>query len=65
MVDLIGDSRISRSEAIARRVEQEILDGALTRGTRLGTKQELRDRFGVAVATVNEAIRVLEVRGLS
>jgi DNA-binding FadR family transcriptional regulator len=31
---------------------------------RLGTKAELRERFGVAVATVNEAVRMLEMRGL-
>lgn len=29
----------------------------------MGTKEEIRRRFGVAVATVNEAIRLLEMRG--
>ena len=33
-------------------------------GDRLGTKGDLRERFGVAVATVNEAVRLLELRGL-
>lgn len=62
--DSISEARVSRSEAIARVMEREILDDNLEPGTRLGTKQGLRDRFGVAVATVNEAIRMLEMRGL-
>jgi GntR family transcriptional regulator, transcriptional repressor for pyruvate dehydrogenase complex len=33
-------------------------------GERLGTKDDLRKRFRVAVATVNEATRPLETRGL-
>ncbi len=31
---------------------------------RLGTKEDLRKRFGVAVATVNEAMRLLEAKGM-
>ncbi|HZD68484.1 MAG TPA: FCD domain-containing protein, partial [Actinomycetes bacterium] len=67
----LDDSRISRAEALARRLEAEILGlaarpgGLAVRpGDRLGTKDELKERFGVAVATVNEAIRLLQARGL-
>ena len=57
-------SRISRSEGLFRQLEDEIVGGQLPAGTRLGTKADLRDRFRVAVATVNEAVRMLEMRGL-
>jgi GntR family transcriptional repressor for pyruvate dehydrogenase complex len=57
-------SRVPRAEAVARDLEAEILGGRVTAGERLGTKEDLRQRFGVAVATVNEAVRLLETRGL-
>jgi GntR family transcriptional repressor for pyruvate dehydrogenase complex len=57
-------SRVPRAEAVARDLEAEILGGRLTAGERVGTKDDLRQRFGVAVATVNEAVRLLETRGL-
>ena len=57
-------ARVSRAEAVARDVEAEILGEGLAPGERLGTKDDLRQRFGVAVATVNEAVRLLEMRGL-
>jgi DNA-binding FadR family transcriptional regulator len=57
-------SRVSLGEAIARELEQEITGGELSPGQRLGTKEELRSRFGVALATINEAIRLLEMRGM-
>lgn len=57
-------SRISLGEAIARELEQEITGGELSPGQRLGTKEELRQRFGVALATVNEAVRLLEMCGM-
>jgi DNA-binding FadR family transcriptional regulator len=56
--------RISRAEELSRRLEQEIVDKGLPAGERLGTKEEIRGRFGYAVATVNEALRLLETRGL-
>jgi DNA-binding FadR family transcriptional regulator len=56
--------RISRAEELSRRLEQEIVDNGLQAGKRLGTKEEIRGRFGYAVATVNEALRLLETRGL-
>lgn len=60
----LADSRVSRAEAVARRIETEIMDEVVAPGERLGTKGELRERFGVALATVNEAVRLLEMRGL-
>jgi DNA-binding FadR family transcriptional regulator len=57
-------SRVPRAEAVARDLEAQILGGGLAPGARLGTKDDLRQRFGVAVATVNEAVRLLEMRGL-
>src|SRR4051812_42609746 len=57
-------SRVPRAEAVARDLEAQILGGGLAPGDRLGTKDDLRQRFGVAVATVNEAVRLLEMRGL-
>ncbi len=56
--------RISRAEELSRRLEQEIVDHGLSAGERLGTKEDIRKRFGYAVATVNEALRLLETRGL-
>ena len=49
---------------MARALEQRIVENRLGAGERLGTKTELREDFGVAIATVNEALRVLETRGL-
>jgi GntR family transcriptional repressor for pyruvate dehydrogenase complex len=55
--------RVPRAEAVARELEEQIL-GGLAPGDRVGTKEDLRQRFGVAVATINEAVRLLEMRGL-
>jgi DNA-binding FadR family transcriptional regulator len=60
----LADSRVSRAEALARQLETEIMDEVIAPGHRLGTKGELRKRFGVALTTVNEAVRLLEMRGL-
>jgi GntR family transcriptional regulator, transcriptional repressor for pyruvate dehydrogenase complex len=60
----LANSRISLGEAIARELETEVTGGILSPGERLGTKEELRARFGVALATINEAIRLLEMRGM-
>ena len=61
---ILQSSRLSRAEALAREVEEEIAAGILSTGDRLGTKDDLRLRFNVAVATVNEAIKLLDARGL-
>jgi DNA-binding FadR family transcriptional regulator len=60
----LDDSRVSRAESLARQIEHHIQDEALPDGTRLGTKGELRERFGVAAGTINQALRLLENRGL-
>jgi DNA-binding FadR family transcriptional regulator len=56
-------ARVSRAQLVARELEREIAYDRKP-GERLGTKEDLRKRFGVAVATVNEAVRLLETRGL-
>src|SRR5438105_5694589 len=60
----LRDSRLSRAEALARELEDQISSGTLATGERLGTKEDLRQHFNVAVATVNEAIKLLDARGL-
>ena len=56
--------RASRAATVARTLEQRIVEERLAAGERLGTKTELREEFGVAIATVNEALRLLETQGL-
>ena len=60
----LRDSRLSRAEALARELEDQISSGMLATGDRLGTKEDLRLHFNVAVATVNEAIKLLDSKGL-
>jgi DNA-binding FadR family transcriptional regulator len=56
--------RVSRAASVAHELESSIeLDGRRP-GERIATKEELRERFGVAVATINEAVRLLETRGV-
>src|SRR3954454_13706983 len=57
-------SRVPRAEAVARHLEAGILGGRLAPRDRIGTKDGLRHRFGVAGATASEAVRLLETRGL-
>jgi DNA-binding FadR family transcriptional regulator len=61
--ETVLSARVSRAELVARELEREIVDEREP-GERLGTKEDLRKRFGVAVATVNEAVRLLEMRGM-
>src|SRR6266700_8437889 len=61
---ILQNSRLSRAEALAREIEEEISTGVLNTGDRLGTKDDLRQRFNVAVATVNEAVKLLDTRGM-
>lgn len=61
---VIHASQLSRAEAVARTVETEISAGRYAAGDSLGTKDELKRRFGVAVATINEAIKLLGARGM-
>jgi DNA-binding FadR family transcriptional regulator len=60
----LRESRVTRAEALARTLESEIIGATFSPGQRIGTKDELRQRFGVAVATMNEAVRMMEMRGL-
>jgi DNA-binding FadR family transcriptional regulator len=57
-------SRVSKALRLANHIEQDISEGVLRSGDRLGTKTEIRERFQVAVATVNEAVKLLDSRGL-
>jgi DNA-binding FadR family transcriptional regulator len=53
-----------RPHALAQLLEEKISADELAPGVRLGTKRDLQDEYGVASTTVNEAIRLLENRGL-
>lgn len=49
---------------MASDLAEQILGKQVQAGGRLGTKDELRERYGVASGTLNEAIRLLQTRGL-
>ncbi|MGQ0617454.1 MAG: FadR/GntR family transcriptional regulator [Acidimicrobiia bacterium] len=53
----------SRVDQLVVRLEREILDRGLQAGVRIGTKDEIRQRYQVAAGTLNEALRVLHARG--
>ncbi|HEY5855351.1 MAG TPA: FCD domain-containing protein [Aldersonia sp.] len=53
---------LSRTEQTALAIGQ--LAEASAAGARLGTKRELQHQCGVAMATVNEALRILQSRGI-
>lgn len=59
---LINDGVVSRAEHAAQRIAA--LARAAEAGARLGTKNELRELCGVSVGTFNEALRLLQSRGL-
>lgn len=54
---------MTRSEAVVTAIEERIASEELPPGARLGTKEELRIHYGVARATMNEAVRLLSSRG--
>jgi DNA-binding FadR family transcriptional regulator len=54
---------ISRAAVLADHIEGAIADGAIPTGSRLGTKEELRQTYDVAYGTLNEALRMLQQRG--
>lgn len=62
-VSTVLEARKSRAELMAQELARDIGERH-SPGDRLGTKDDLRRRFGVAVATVNEAVRMLETHGL-
>ncbi|WP_055479872.1 FCD domain-containing protein [Sphaerimonospora mesophila] len=56
--------RRSAVDAVASEIEDDITEGRLRVGSRLGTRAELAGRFGVAPTTIAEVVRVLEAKGL-
>jgi len=61
-VGMVGDGVGSRAEGAARRIAELVRRSAP--GTRLGTKNELRELCEVSVGTFNESLRLLQSRGL-
>jgi DNA-binding FadR family transcriptional regulator len=55
-------AKISRAEQLAAHIEESTRDRQADE--RLGTKEDLRREFRVAVGTLNEAIRLLQIRGV-
>ncbi|MCD2198271.1 FCD domain-containing protein [Actinomycetospora endophytica] len=60
--DLMRDGATSRTERAAARIAELVRE--IDPGGRLGTKSELRELCGVSVGTFNEALRVVQARGL-
>ena len=56
--------RLYAAEELALRIERHIVSEHLPPGSRLGTKAEIRDRYEFAGGTVNEAVILLETRGM-
>ncbi len=63
-VEPLPRSEGSRAEDLVRRLEAIILERGADQPPRLGSKEELRKAFQVAQGTMNEAVRVLETRGM-
>jgi DNA-binding FadR family transcriptional regulator len=63
-IESLNQTAGSRAEEVVRRIESLILHRGTDGGVRLGSKEELRQSFQVAHGTMNEAMRVLETRGL-
>jgi DNA-binding FadR family transcriptional regulator len=55
---------LNRAEEISTRLERIIAACGLKAGDSLGTKEDLRRRFRVSPGTMNEAVRILESRGV-
>lgn len=53
-----------RPAALIAWFEQQVLTGQVQPGQRLGTKRDLQQELQVSPGTLNEALRVLETRGL-
>jgi DNA-binding FadR family transcriptional regulator len=51
-------------EQILLQIEEAIIEGRLTPGSRLPTERDLAQTFGVSRASVREALRVLEMFGV-
>lgn len=55
---------VSVADGVVAEIEETISRDGLQPGYRIGTKQELCARYGVAPATLAEAMRVLRARGI-
>lgn len=53
-----------RSELVARRIVQHIVDAELQGGARLPAEAQMASKLGVGRGTLREALRILEVHGL-
>ena len=51
-------------ELICKRIEQLVLEGALSPGERLPAERQLADRLGVSRPSLREAFRILSTRGI-
>ncbi|WP_062108725.1 aminotransferase-like domain-containing protein [Bacillus niameyensis] len=51
-------------QAIARQLEQDILNGALIPGTKLPPQRELADYLDLNLSTISKAFKVCELKGL-
>jgi DNA-binding FadR family transcriptional regulator len=56
--------RRHRAAKLADAIEAEIFSGALTPGSRLGSKADLIERYDISYGAFNEALRVCQERGL-
>lgn len=63
-IEPLRKSEGSRAEDLVRRLETIIHERSVDESPRLGSKEELRQIFKVAQGTINEAVRVLETRGM-
>lgn len=54
---------MSRAAVLADQIEAAIVEGTIPVGSRLGTKDDLRQQYDVAYGTLNEALRILQQRG--
>ena len=52
------------AESVAREILRDIVDRGLTPGTRLPPEPEMSEMYGVARASLREALRILEIHGL-
>lgn len=58
----VAPSSMSRAREVADRLESHI--SQLAPGDHVGRKEELRTQLGIAAGTLNEALRLLQERGL-
>jgi GntR family transcriptional regulator, transcriptional repressor for pyruvate dehydrogenase complex len=63
-LDFTSQGGVSVAERVVGTIERAIRGGGYQPGVRLGTKDELRQQLGVANATLGEALRVLNTRGV-